>query len=78
MVSFLLVEILLDKNIIPIDLKIKVETGIEAVKKGVGFCSIVNGNKNHVILLDLLTEDGVGTTIFKNKNNCKKNLFPDE
>ncbi len=43
----------------------KVETCIDAVKKGVKAAVILNGNLPHAILLEIFTESGVGTLITK-------------
>ncbi|MFN5539964.1 MAG: acetylglutamate kinase [Candidatus Melainabacteria bacterium] len=41
----------------------KVESAIDAVKKGVGSVHILNGNHDHILLLETFTEAGVGTMI---------------
>jgi acetylglutamate kinase len=43
----------------------KVETCIEAVRKGVETVHIINGNKEHALLLEILTDSGIGTMIFE-------------
>ena len=43
----------------------KVETCIDAVKKGVKAAVILNGKLPHAILLEIFTEHGVGTLISK-------------
>ncbi len=43
----------------------KVQTCINAVKKGVKAAVILNGNLPHAILLEIFTESGVGTLITK-------------
>lgn len=43
----------------------KIESCVRAVKGGVPFAHILNGNKAHTILLELFTDAGVGTMITK-------------
>jgi acetylglutamate kinase len=43
----------------------KVETCIDAVRKGVETVHIINGNKEHALLLEILTDTGIGTMIFE-------------
>ena len=43
----------------------KVETCIEAIRKGVETVHIINGNKEHALLLEILTDNGIGTMIFE-------------
>lgn len=42
----------------------KVETCIDAVKNGVNTVHIINGNKEHALLLEILTDEGIGTMIY--------------
>lgn len=41
----------------------KIEAGVKAVRHGVGSAHIVNGNRPHNLLLELFTDEGVGTMI---------------
>ncbi|MDD4255538.1 MAG: acetylglutamate kinase, partial [Methanofollis sp.] len=41
----------------------KIDSCVRAVKGGVSFAHVVNGNKSHTILLELFTDAGVGTMI---------------
>ncbi len=43
----------------------KVLSGMEALEGGVGKVHIINGNSPHSILLEIFTEEGVGTEIVK-------------
>lgn len=43
----------------------KVETCIEAIRKGVESVHIINSNKEHALLLEILTDGGIGTMIFE-------------
>lgn len=43
----------------------KIETCIEAIKHGVDTIHIINGNKDHALLLEILTDEGIGTMIFE-------------
>lgn len=43
----------------------KVETCIDAVRKGVESVHIINGSKEHALLLEILTDSGIGTMIFE-------------
>ncbi len=42
----------------------KIRSSVDAVKRGVDYAHIINGNKGHNLLLELFTRDGVGTMIF--------------
>ncbi|OKY78173.1 MAG: Acetylglutamate kinase [Candidatus Methanohalarchaeum thermophilum] len=44
----------------------KVKACINAVNKGVKKAHIINGEKNHSILLEIFTDEGIGTMIKKN------------
>jgi acetylglutamate kinase len=41
----------------------KIQSSVDAVKQGVEYAHIINGNKGHNLLLELFTDDGVGTMI---------------
>ncbi|MFT4967094.1 MAG: acetylglutamate kinase [Candidatus Deianiraeaceae bacterium] len=43
----------------------KVETCIKAIRGGVETVHIINGNKQHALLLEILTDSGIGTMIFE-------------
>ncbi|MEM3421876.1 MAG: acetylglutamate kinase [Candidatus Hadarchaeum sp.] len=45
----------------------KVEACLKALQLGVERCHIINGNIPHVLLLEILTETGVGTMIVRGK-----------
>ncbi|MDC3312047.1 acetylglutamate kinase, partial [Alphaproteobacteria bacterium] len=45
----------------------KVETCIEAVQDGAGAAVILDGRKQHAVLLELFTEHGIGTLIQANE-----------
>lgn len=42
----------------------KVETCINALESGVTYVHILNGNVNHVLLIEVFTKEGVGTMIY--------------
>ncbi len=41
----------------------KIEKGLEALKGGVGKVAIINGTKRHALLLELFTDQGIGTEL---------------
>ncbi len=41
----------------------KISSALEAVKNGVNTCHIIDGRVEHALLLEILTDDGVGTLI---------------
>ena len=41
----------------------KIECGLDAIKGGVGKAHIINGTKRHALILELLTDKGVGTEV---------------
>jgi acetylglutamate kinase len=43
----------------------KIETCIEALKNGVSSVHIINGNTQHALLLEILTNEGIGTMIYE-------------
>lgn len=43
----------------------KIESCVRAVKAGVPYAHVINGNKTHSILLELFTDAGVGTMIIE-------------
>lgn len=43
----------------------KIGSALEAVKKGVNSCHIIDGRVEHALLLEILTDQGVGTLIRK-------------
>ena len=44
----------------------KVECALDAVKGGAGSCRIINGDKQHALLLEVFTDAGAGTRITPN------------
>lgn len=42
----------------------KIECALEAVEGGVGKTQIINGTKSHAILLELFTNEGIGTEVY--------------
>ncbi len=56
---------LIDKGDIVGGMLPKVISGMEALEGGVGKVHIINGNSPHSILLEIFTEEGVGTEIVK-------------
>ena len=61
------VEILIENGTISGGMLPKVETCLHGLKKGVENVIILNGKIEHSILLELFTEEGVGTLIKENK-----------
>ena len=61
------VEILIENGTISGGMLPKVETFLHGLKKGVENVIILNGKIEHSILLELFTEEGVGTLIKENK-----------
>lgn len=60
------VEELLFKKVITGGMIPKVETCVKAIKNGVTSSHILNGNTQHVTLIETFTERGVGTMIYSN------------
>ncbi len=50
----------------------KVQCAIEALKGGVNSAHIIDGRVEHAVLLEIFTDEGVGTLIRKNGSNKKK------
>ena len=57
---------LIKKKIISGGMIPKVNAAVNALKKGVKSAHILNGNKQHSILLEVFTDGGIGTMITKN------------
>jgi len=43
----------------------KIETCVQAIEDGVKSCHIIDGRKKHSLLLEIFTDEGIGTMIFK-------------
>ena len=54
---------LIQKNIISDGMLPKIESALEAVSSGVENVQIINGSVDHAILLELFTDEGIGTMI---------------
>ncbi len=52
---------IITKGMIP-----KVEACVEAVKAGCNKAHLINGTLNHAVLLEIFTDEGIGTEIVKN------------
>ena len=50
----------------------KVECCIDAIVRGVKRVIVLDGRVNHSILLEILTDEGVGTMVMESKNNDNK------
>ncbi len=61
-------EVLIKEGIIKEGMIPKVKAGINAIKNGVKKVHIISGNIPHSLLLEVLTEHGVGSEIVKNEN----------
>ena len=53
----------INKGIISSGMMPKVESALEAVSSGVENVQIIDGTIDHALLLELFTDDGVGTMI---------------
>ena len=45
----------------------KIECALEALRSGVEKVPIINGKRRHSLLLELFTDQGIGTEIYKNR-----------
>lgn len=61
------VQSLIQQGIVKKGMIPKVEACLKALQLGVERCHIINGNIPHVLLLEILTETGVGTMIVRGK-----------
>ncbi len=43
----------------------KIETCVRAIENGVESCHIIDGRKKHSLLLEIFTDEGIGTMIYK-------------
>jgi acetylglutamate kinase len=43
----------------------KIETCVQAIENGVESCHIIDGRKKHSLLLEIFTDEGIGTMIYK-------------
>ena len=43
----------------------KIETCVQAIEDGVESCHIIDGRKKHSLLLEIFTDEGIGTMIYK-------------
>ena len=51
----------------------KIECCIDAINRGVESVIIMDGRVPHSILMELLTDEGAGTMVVKNKNSAEEN-----
>ena len=56
---------LIEQGIITGGMIPKIETCVKAIKNGVKSCHIIDGRKEHSILLEIFTTNGIGTMIFE-------------
>lgn len=56
---------LIEEGIITGGMIPKIETCVNAIEKGVKSCHILDGRKKHTLLLEIFTNNGVGTMIYK-------------
>jgi len=56
---------LIEEGIITGGMIPKIETCVKAIENGVKSCHIIDGRKEHSLLLEIFTTDGIGTMIFK-------------
>ena len=57
----------LDSGMIP-----KMEACLRAVRGGVGQAHVVDGCQPHAMLLEIVTDDGVGTVIYPEHTKCSR------
>ena len=50
----------------------KVECCIEAIEHGVERVTILDGRVPHALLIEMLTDEGAGTMVIKDKSNDKQ------
>ncbi len=58
---------LIDRGVITGGMQPKVEACLEAIRAGVGKAHIIDGNVPHSLLLEIFTDEGIGTEILKGK-----------
>ena len=56
---------LIEEGIISGGMIPKIETCVKAIENGVKSCHIIDGRKNHSLLLEIFTTNGIGTMIFE-------------
>ena len=56
---------LIEEGIISGGMIPKIETCVQAIEGGVKSCHIIDGRKKHSLLLEIFTDEGIGTMIFK-------------
>ena len=56
---------LIDQGIITGGMIPKIDTCVKAIENGVKSCHIIDGRKEHSLLLEIFTTDGIGTMIFE-------------
>ena len=56
---------LIEQGIITGGMIPKIETCVKAIENGVKSCHIIDGRKDHSILLEIFTTNGIGTMIFE-------------
>lgn len=56
---------LIDDGILTGGMIPKIETCVEAIENGVTSCHIIDGRKKHSILMEIFTNGGIGTMIYK-------------
>ena len=63
------VEALIEDGTITGGMLPKIECALNAVKNGVRSSHIIDGRVTHAVLLEVLTDEGVGTLISRNPGN---------
>ena len=56
---------LIESGIISGGMMPKIETCVQAIENGVESCHIIDGRKKHSLLLEIFTDEGIGTMIYK-------------
>ena len=58
-------EVLIARGVVGEGMIPKVSSIVQAVKAGVAYGHVINGNKPHNLLLEMFTDEGVGTMIYR-------------
>ncbi len=67
---------MVENNVVSTGMIPKLQSCITALEAGVFRAHIINGTKRHSLLLELLTNVGVGTTLHSTEESCKFDAHP--
>ncbi len=56
---------MIEKEVISGGMIPKIECGLDAIDGGVSKAHIINGTERHALILELFTDEGVGTEVIK-------------